>query len=80
MTLPDPELQAGVLLFCSMVEHHVRADDKGVLQEQGVRHALDAAVEGQPAGLALTQALEAKQRQRLMEPASAMLGCCTKVI
>lgn len=51
--LPNPELQAGVLLLCSLVEHHVSADDKGVLQEQGVRHALGAAVKGEPASLAL---------------------------
>ena len=69
MSLPDPELQAGVRLFCSMVQDHVGADDKGVFKEQGVRHALHAAVDGLLAGLTLAQALKAKQRQRLMKTA-----------
>ena len=82
MSSPNPELQAGVRFFCSMVEHHVGADHKGVLKEQGVRHALHAAVDGLLAGLALAQALKAKQRQRLMESARARLqvlhkSCCS---
>lgn len=73
MSLPNPELQAGVRFFCSMVEDHVGADDKGVLKDQGVGHTLHAAVDGLLAGLALAQALKAKQRQRLMETAQPRL-------
>ena len=69
MSLPNSELQAGVRLFCSVVENHVRADDKGILKEQGVGHTLHTAVDGLLASLALAQTLKAKQRQRLMEPA-----------
>ena len=79
--LPEPELQAGVRLSCSMVEDHVGADHKGVLKDQGVGHTLHATVDGLLAGLALAQALKAKQRERLMETAQPRLqqfhdSCC----
>lgn len=69
MSLPNSELQAGVGLLRSVVENHVRADHKGILKEQGVGYTLHTAVDGLLASLALAQALKAKQRQRLMEPA-----------
>lgn len=70
MTSPDPELQVGVLLSCSMVEHHAGADHKGVLKQQRVRHTFLAAVNGLVTSLPRTQVLQAKQRHCLMKPAS----------
>lgn len=66
---PDAELHLRMLLVGAMIEHHVAADDKGILSQQGVGNCVGVGEDGLHASPVLRQVLKAQQRNHFMEPA-----------